>query len=53
MAQASAPNLLTIEEIKQQYPLHLCVWNNDLEGLKEKLDGQIEQVGIGLGLYKS
>ncbi|XP_054257954.1 ankyrin repeat domain-containing protein 13D isoform X2 [Macrosteles quadrilineatus] len=43
MAQASAPILLTIEEIKQQYPLHFCVWNNDLEGLKEKLDGQIEQ----------
>jgi len=43
MAQAAGAKLLTTEEIKQQYPLHFCVWNNDLTGLKEKLDSETVQ----------
>lgn len=45
MAEALAKKL-TIDEIKTQYPVHFCVWNNDYDGLKEKLDTDLAQVSV-------
>lgn len=44
MAQALGTNLLSVEEIKKQYPIHLCVWNNDYDSLKEILNASVTQV---------
>uniref|UniRef100_A0A1B6FWR0 Ankyrin repeat domain-containing protein n=1 Tax=Cuerna arida TaxID=1464854 RepID=A0A1B6FWR0_9HEMI len=48
MAQSPGVTMLTTEEIKRQYPLHFCVWNNDFEGLKEQLDNIDNQVQVNL-----
>ncbi|XP_046680648.1 ankyrin repeat domain-containing protein 13B-like [Homalodisca vitripennis] len=46
MAQSPGVTMLTTEEIKRQYPLHFCVWNNDFEGLKEQLDNTDNQADL-------
>lgn len=45
MAQALGEiQKMTIDEIKQQYPLHYLVWNNDYDELKKELSKQLPQV---------
>lgn len=44
MAEAKSVPMLTKEEIKLQYPLHLSVWSNDFDGLKATLDSNSFQV---------
>lgn len=34
---ASDTKLLTVEEITEEFPLHMLVWRNNAENLKEKL----------------
>lgn len=29
---------MLVEEIREKFPLHLAIWQNDLEELKQKLD---------------
>lgn len=45
MAQAVGElQKMTIDEIKQQYPLHYLVWTNDYEELKKELVKPLSQV---------
>lgn len=45
-------NTITIDKIKEKYPLHWLVWNNDYQELEEHL--KMEKVSKGfLYLYKS
>lgn len=36
--------MITEQSIRENYPLHWCIWNNDLQGLKDGLSGATVEV---------